>query len=136
MPWWSRLRRWLGGAPAARGRADIWHAGEDAAARYLRRQRFKILARNVRLGRNELDIIARDGDTIVFVEVRTRASADPYRPEDSITPRKQRHLRTAAAWYMARNPDPESYYRFDVVAVILPEDGPPEITHYRDAFPG
>lgn len=109
--------------------------GEDAAVRYLRRRGMKILDRNVRLGRNEIDIIAQDGDTTVFVEVRTRATADDVAPEDTIRETKKTHLRRAAQVYMTRH-GIHHQYRFDVVGVILPERGKPEITYYDNAFPG
>ncbi|MBI2434817.1 MAG: YraN family protein [Candidatus Hydrogenedentes bacterium] len=115
-------------------RADVWVRGEDAAARYLKKRRYKILARNVRCGRNEIDIIARTGDTVVFVEVRTRMQEDGILPEDTVTATKQAHLRAAARWYLARNQEPDTYYRFDVVAIILPPQGNPRITHYESAF--
>jgi len=109
--------------------------GEDAAAKFLQREGYRVLARNVRLGRGEIDIVARDGDTIVFVEVKSlRTAGDVFRPEDHVDHIKQRRLIAAAKRYMARNPDPTAYYRFDVVSVVLPERGAPEITLYRDAF--
>lgn len=112
----------------------LWRRGEAAAARHLQWKGFRILARNARFGHNEVDIIARDGDTTVFVEVRTRESADPMPPEDSITYPKRRHLRAAARMYLSRQPDPDQYFRFDVVGVVMPEHGKPGITHYPDAF--
>lgn len=117
-----------------RARKPPGRKGEDLAARYLRWNGYRILERNVRLGRYEVDIIARDGDTIAFVEVRSRASSEPVPPEDSVGPVKQAHLIAAARIYQMLHPDPEAYYRFDVVAVILPDKGRPEITLYKDAF--
>jgi len=116
-------------------RKPLWVRGEDAAARFLRRAGYRILERNVRLGRNEVDIIARDGDTTVFVEVRTRATEDDVPPEDSVGLVKQSHLRQAARHYLLQH-GREHYYRFDVVAVLMPEGGKPAITHYPDAFSG
>ena len=76
-----------------------------------------------------------DGDTIVFVEVKTlRTADDTFRPEDHVNQAKQRHLITAARRYMAQHPDPQAYYRFDVVSIVWPENGTPQITLYRDAF--
>ena len=109
--------------------------GEDAAAKYLQRTGYVVLARNLRFGRGEIDLVARDGDTIVFVEVKTlRAANETFRPEDHVGHEKQRHLITAARRYMAQHPDPQAYYRFDVVSIVWPEDGAPQITLYRDAF--
>ena len=129
------LRRWNNAMIGFwRAKKPPGRRGEDLATRYLRRAGYRILERNVRLRRYEVDIIARDGDTIVFVEVRSRISADPVPPEDSVGHTKQAHLIAAARIYQMLHPDPEAYYRFDVVAVILPEKGRPEITLYKDAF--
>ncbi len=108
--------------------------GEDAAAKFLKRNGFKILARNVQLSRYEIDIIAREGDTIAFVEVKTRTSDSIAVPEANVDARKQRHIRRAAHTYIAKHGDDETYYRFDIASVLLPENGPPAITLYRDAF--
>ena len=110
--------------------------GEDAAARYLKRQGYRILERNRYLGRNEIDIIAQEGDTIAFVEVRTRKYLDGVPPEDSVGPAKQRQLRRAAKRYIDLYGDESLYYRFDIVSVILPDTGKPAIVLYRDAFGG
>lgn len=117
-----------------RRKASYGQRGEDIAARYLRRQGYKILERNARFGKYEIDIIAREGDTIAFVEVKTRRSNDLTAPEDSIGYTKQRHIQNAAECYCARHPDPEMYYRFDVVSVILPDEGKPTVTLLRNAF--
>ena len=108
--------------------------GEKLAVKALKRAGYKILDRNVRLGRYELDIIAGEGDTIAFVEVKTRRTADPVDPGDNVGPAKQRHIVSAARRYIADRDDPALYYRFDVVSVVVPEKGKPEITIYRDAF--
>ena len=110
--------------------------GERLAAKALRRAGFKILARNARLGRYEIDLIAREGDTTAFVEVKTRRTGEPVRPEDNVGPAKRRHIQTAARIYADRENDPEMYYRFDIVAVVLPEHGKPQIEILRDAFDG
>ncbi len=124
IPWpWRRRAKPLGAQ------------GEDLAARFIQREGYAILERNVRLGRGEIDLVARDGDTIVFVEVKTlRKASEVFRPEDNVTHDKQRHLIAAAQRYMAKHRDPSAYYRFDVVSVVLPEKGKPEITLFRDAF--
>jgi putative endonuclease len=110
--------------------------GEDAAARHLKRAGYKILERNRFLGRYEIDIIAQEGDTIAFVEVRTRAALDKIPPEDSIGPQKQHRIRQAARRYIDAADDESMYYRFDVVSVIMPEKGKPEIRLIRNAFEG
>lgn len=107
---------------------------EDAAAKFLRRKGYRILDRNVRAGRNEIDIIAKDGDTLVFVEVRSRTADDGFLPEDSIRAVKQAHCRRAAEHYVARLKGPTPYCRIDVVAVLLLPNEKPRITHYENAF--
>lgn len=115
---------------------SLGQRGEDAAARYLKRAGYRILERNVFLGRYEIDIIARDGDTVVFVEVRTRAARDEVPPEDSIGPQKQRRVRQAAQRYIDTRGDESTHYRIDVASVILPENGKPEVRLIRNAFGG
>ena len=117
-------------------RHELGRRGEDLAARFLRRNGFRIIDRNVRLAACEIDIIAREGDTVAFVEVRTVTNPNPVRPEDTVTPAKQAHLRRAAGAWISRHGDDETYYRFDIAAVVIPPAGKPEITLYRDAFPG
>ena len=108
--------------------------GEDLAAKALKRAGYAILERNAQLGRYEIDIIARDADTIAFVEVKTRRHQDIALPEANVNAEKQRRIGRAARLYMDRADDPDMYYRFDVVSVLLPEKGKPDITIYRDAF--
>jgi putative endonuclease len=117
-------------------RAELGRYGEKLAARFLRRNGYRILARNVRLGAYEVDIIAQDRDAIAIVEVRTRATADPILPEDTIGPLKEQHLARALDTYMYQQDDPEAYYRIDIVSVIVPDRGRPEITLFRDAVRG
>ena len=112
----------------------VGQQAEDAAAKYLRRKGYRIVARNVRAGRNEIDIIARDGKTLVFVEVRSRTAEDDFAPEDSIGPVKQRHVRRAAEYYLARLKGPTPECRVDVIAVLMLAGEPPRIRHYVDAF--
>lgn len=117
-------------APGEAGRQ-----GERLAARFLRRQGFRILRRNCRARGGEIDLIARDGDEVVFVEVKTRTSRQWGDPEDSVTPTKQRRISLAASSFADRYRLHTRPLRFDVVAVLLPEDGPTEFRHYRNAFP-
>lgn len=114
--------------------APLGYRGEDEAARYLRRSGYRILDRNVRLGRNEIDIIAQEGDTVAFVEVKTRVTDQFADPEVNVDAAKRRRIRRAARIYMARRNDPEVYYRFDIVSVLLPNEGTPRVTLIRDAF--
>ena len=108
--------------------------GEDLAAKALKRAGYTLLERNAHLGRYEIDIIAREGDTVAFVEVKTRRHDDIASPEANVTSAKRSHLSRAARIYMSRAEDSETYYRFDVVSILLPEKGKPRITIFRDAF--
>lgn len=121
--------KWFRRRPISLGRR-----GENLAARYLRRAGYRILDRNVRLGRYEVDIIVQKGDTIAFVEVKTRKSDDMVSPEANVTQKKQRHLRRAAEIFMAREKDAATNYRFDVVSVVIPREGKPEIRILPNAF--
>lgn len=108
--------------------------GERLVTKKLRRAGYKILERNIHLGRYEIDIIAQKGDTVVFVEVKTRRTAELAAPEENVTAEKQRRIIAAARAYIDRRNDPELYYRFDVASVLIPESGKPKIAIYRDAF--
>ncbi len=108
--------------------------GEDLAAKTLKRAGYTILERNAHLGRYEIDIIAREGDTVSFVEVKTRRQDDIASPEANVASTKQLHLSRAAKIYMSRMDDAETYYRFDVMSVLIPERGKPSVTIFRDAF--
>jgi putative endonuclease len=109
--------------------------GEDAACRYLKRRRYKIIARGERGGIGELDIVAVDGRTVVFVEVKSRRSHDAGHPAEAIDDDKQLRLTRAALSFLKRHDLLECSSRFDVVAVTWPDDHKtPRIEHYNNAF--
>jgi putative endonuclease len=106
--------------------------GERAAARFLRSQGMRVLHRGYRTAHGEIDLIARDGDTLVFVEVKARRRGQPA---EAVTLEKQRRLTLAALHFLKRYGLLEQRTRFDVVAVVWPDDdAEPEIEHFRDAF--
>jgi putative endonuclease len=109
--------------------------GEDLAHRFLRRQGLTIVSRNFhqRAGRGELDIVAWDRQTLVFVEVKSRASAEFGSPGRAVGPDKERDLRRAAGEYLRRSGAARELSRFDLVNILLTE--PPEIEWIKDAFP-
>jgi len=116
-------------------RKSLGRRGEDAAARYLRRRGYKILARGDRFGPGELDLVALDGGTIVFVEVKTRRSAEEIHPSEAVDDRKQRRLTRLAVAFLKRHGLLEEPARFDVVAVTWPADKWfPKIEHLQNAF--
>jgi len=110
--------------------------GERAAARYLRRRGYKIIARGDHLGPGELDLVAVDRDrTLVFVEVKTRESAEAGHPSEAVDPAKQRRLTRLAVTFMKRHGLMEYPARFDVIAVTWPDSQRhPSIEHFPDAF--
>ena len=109
--------------------------GEKIAARALKKKKYKIIERNFRTPAGEIDIVARDGNCLVFVEVRTRSSTEFGLPQETIRAKKQKRLFAAARWYMQKRRVGEDACRFDVVAVIVPKDrSKPQIEVIEDAF--
>lgn len=111
-------------------RSRLGTRGEDMAAAHLEVLGYTIVERNVRTRYGEMDIVARDGETMVFVEVRTRRSASFGTPEESITPRKRQRLAQLALAYVQERELGEQAWRIDVVAIAL-GGTEPEVRHYR-----
>lgn len=123
--WWRRLRR-----PGSLG-----NRGERAAARYLQRLGYKIIRRSQRTAAGEIDLIAVDGRTLVFVEVKTRTSHDAGHPAEAVDSRKQQRLTRLALHFLKMHDLLEHAARFDVVAITWPADARrPTIEHYKNAF--
>jgi len=108
--------------------------GEEIAAAYLKGRKFTIVERNFRCKAGEVDIIARDGKTLVFVEVKTRRTLTFGPPQLALTPFKQRQISKAALTWLAKKKLFDTSARFDVVAILLPDHEVPVIDHIRDAF--
>jgi putative endonuclease len=109
--------------------------GERLACQFLKRRGYKILYRNFR-GRTggEIDVVCRDGDTLVFVEVKTRTGEDFGRPIEAIDRDKRKRIsRGGLAWLRLLN-DPDILFRFDVVEVIIAEGAEPRIELIKNAF--
>ena len=109
--------------------------GESLACRHLHRQGYKILYRNFR-GRTggELDIVCRDRDTLVFVEVKTRTREDFGRPFEAIRRDQQRRISRGALAWLRMLDNPDILFRFDVVEVVMSERARPRIELIRNAF--
>lgn len=107
--------------------------GEDLAARHLQASGFALLARNWRCPRGELDIIAADGSTLVFIEVKTRSRPGFGGPEEAVTPAKLQRLRRLAACWLAEQPGQQSWpeVRFDVIAIVRLTKTGPKLQHLR-----
>lgn len=124
----SRLR-----PPSAAGR--LGSRGEQAAARYLKRLGYRILAHSHRQRLGEIDLIALDGQTLVFVEVKTWHRSDVGDPSEAVDARKQERLTRAALVYLKSRGLLEHPARFDVIAIVWPATRTkPEIRHFKNAF--
>ena len=108
--------------------------GEALAVAYLKKKKYQILERNFRFGRGEIDIIARDKETLVFIEVKTRTTTAFGFPEESVTPRKQTQIRQLAQGFLAQKNLPPTAIRFDVIAIELRSSEDYSLHHIKDAF--
>ena len=113
---------------------EIGRRGEQAAARYLRLMGFEILERNWVSPWGEADIIATDGDTLVFVEVKTRTNINKGFPSESVTPEKRRRYEMLAAWYLRDHGVLDISVRFDVIGILVVAKDRAMIKHYVNAF--
>jgi putative endonuclease len=118
----------MSGDKAATGRI-----GEELARQFLEKKGFEIVETNYRYGHGEIDIIARDGEVLVFCEVKARRTDTYGPPEYAITPRKQSQLRRIATAYLAERDIHDRECRFDVIAIRLSLH-PPGIEHFVNAF--
>lgn len=116
--------------PQQRGRA-----AEDASASFLSSQGYEILRRNVRTRLGEIDMIAREGEFLVFLEIRSRRHDGLGLPQETVAYRKQDRLRRLARLYLAAERNPDCLCRFDVVGVLIDLDGTVRsIELIKDAF--
>ena len=123
---------------AKRWSRRIGRAGENTAVRMLVSRGFEIVLRNCRTPRAEIDIIARDGVSLVFIEVKTlfhrRNRTLRFRPLDNLSLRQKRRIVRGAGYYLRALSSPDIPVRFDVVEVILTPFGPEAVFHHPDAF--
>ena len=108
--------------------------GERAAVRFLKQKGYRILARQSFNRIGEIDIVALDGDCIVFVEVKTRSSLAAGLPVEAVTVAKQRQLTKTALVWLKQRKLLNARSRFDVVSIVWGPSSEPEITHYVNAF--
>ncbi len=108
--------------------------GEDLACRLLRETGFDILMRNYRTSRGEIDMVARQDQTLVFVEVKTRHYRPGCRPADAVGRHKRRRLLRAAAQYLRDLGQPAILYRFDIIGIVLRGGRLHDVRHYRAVF--
>jgi putative endonuclease len=115
---------------------DFGRAAERLAVTYLQRQAYRIIAVNQRVGRGEIDIIARRAGVLAFIEVKARRTRTCGAPEDAVTPRKRRQIARLATLWLGSHPRSlagVSDVRFDIIAIDALER-PPRIRHLRAAF--
>jgi len=128
----------LGFRPARPARS-LGEAGEEIAAAWLASRGLIILARNLRIGSGELDIVAREGPLgpsgrVVFIEVKTRSDCGDQRPAEAVDAAKQRRLRSAAAAWLFEMELRGISVRYDVVEVLVPAEGEPRLRWLQGAF--
>jgi putative endonuclease len=110
--------------------------GEKLACQFLRRNGYKILYRNFK-GRSggEIDIVCRDNDTLVFVEVKTRTREDFGRPVAAVDRQKQKRISRGGLAWLRMLDNPDILFRFDVVEVVITDDAKPRLELIKNAFP-
>ena len=108
--------------------------GEKAARRHLKQAGLKYLTANFRDRHGEIDLVFRDGEELIFVEVKTRSSEDWTRPADAVDRDKQRRLARTAETYLAKLGYPDIPWRFDIVEVLLTDGRVREIRHLPNEF--
>jgi len=113
---------------------ELGDRGEDIAADFLKNKNFAIIERNYRYGHGEIDIIMKDKDVLVFVEVKTRKNLEFGPPELAVTRNKQRQIRKIAEAYLIEKEITDIDCRIDVIAILLKKNLPPEINHIENAF--
>lgn len=118
-----------------RERLNLGEWGEGAAVRFLEKKGLTIVERNYTCPRGEIDIVAREGDRLLFVEVKTKTSGERIPPRYSVNRRKQGQIIRAARWYLKEKKASRARCRFDVVEVIGSGAGKPEkLIHIPGAF--
>jgi putative endonuclease len=108
--------------------------GEEIATVYLKQKGFEIIERNYQYGHGEIDIVAKDKNELVFIEVKTRQNLDFGEPEYAINKKKMQQIKKMAELYLFDKEIEEADCRFDVVAILLEDESNPQITHYENAF--
>ena len=115
-------------------RDELGRQGEEEAARHLKGLGYRIVGRRERVLRGDIDIVALDGRTVVFVEVRSKSDTAHGHPAETVGVQKQRRIAELAAAYIRRHRLEDQSVRIDVVAVTFPAAGKPVIEHYQNAF--
>ncbi|MDR0347796.1 MAG: YraN family protein [Coriobacteriales bacterium] len=115
-------------------RKELGNQGEEIACAFLKNGGAKIIERNWKCQAGEADVIAREGEDLVFIEVKTRTSASAGFPEDAVTRKKRQRYEKIAMEYLFSHNLPSARVRFDVMSLLLSEDGKTFLRHHRDAY--
>ncbi|OGU59673.1 MAG: YraN family protein [Ignavibacteria bacterium RBG_13_36_8] len=118
----------------SKDKKQLGNLGEELAVKYLTKKGYEILERNYRYERGEIDIIAKDKDILVFIEVKTRENLEYGYPEESVTKGKQKQIRKVAEAYLWEKDIKGQECRIDVIAILLQDQGKPVIKHIENAF--
>ncbi len=132
-PFLQLVASWFKGKPLPQ-HLRTGRLGERAAKKHLKRQGLKFLTANFRTARGEIDLVMRDADCLVFVEVKTRSSESWTRPAAAVNRRKRRLLSETAIDYLRRIKFPTVRIRFDVVEVLLEDGKVHEVRHLPNTF--
>ena len=116
------------------GTTAFGREGETAARTYLEKKGYRFIASNFKRTHGEIDLIMEDGDTLVFVEVKSRTNRRYGEPREAVTPMKQQHIRYTAKAYLYSKRQMERSVRFDVVEVMKMPDGSWKFHHMKHAF--
>jgi putative endonuclease len=129
----NRFSRWRKSSESSHLRRGA--RGEKLARRYLKRNGYKVLFRNFRGGSGgEIDVVCRDNDTLVFVEVKTRGREDFGRPFEAVDREKRKRISRGALAWLRMLDNPDILFRFDVVEVIIADDAKPRLELIKNAF--
>lgn len=113
---------------------ELGKSGEDVALEYLHKNKFRVIDKGFRFLRGEIDLIAWDGLTLVFIEVKTRHLSPFGHPEESVNPAKRNQIRRIARGYLLKNTLEDVECRFDVLTLTIDNLGSWSINHIKDAF--
>ena len=132
---WHKIKRIFRSFLPSKPPKSLGELGELAAAKYLKKEKYKVVDRNVHLSDGELDIVAVDGRTIVFVEVKTRQTANKGEPGEAVDVTKQKKIIQAATEYLNRESLNDQKSRYDIISITWTDlSHPPKIEHWVDAF--
>ncbi len=132
----ARIRARRNGGRSGKRNADLGRRGEDAAARFLDRRGYEIVERNWTCSAGEADIVARDGDAVVFVEVKTRSSCEKGFPSEAVDAEKRERYERIAAQFLQGYDAVDVPVRFDIVSIVVISPDRAMIRHHINAFCG